>query len=63
MSPLTFAMSTATRNYAQTSNYLIPGQPFLETFISLFYSNQEHIFMDDYIIPVLKQQARFLLCL
>ena len=27
MPPLTFAMSTATRNHAQTSSYHIPGQP------------------------------------
>ena len=31
MSPLTFAMSTATHNSAQTSSYFIPKQPFLET--------------------------------
>ena len=55
MLPLTFAMSTATRNFAQTSNYLIPGQPFPETFMPLSYSNQDHTFMGDYIIPVLKQ--------
>ena len=64
MLPLTFAMSTATRNnFAQTSSYLIPGQPFLETFMPLSYSNQDHTFMGDYIIPVLKQQTRLLLCL
>ena len=63
MSPLTFAMSTATRNFAQTSSYFIPGQTFLKTFMPLFYSNQEHTFMGDYIIPVLKQQTRLLLCL
>ena len=28
MSPLTFAMSTATLNSAQTFSYFIPGQPF-----------------------------------
>ena len=55
--PLTFAISSATRNSAQTSSYLIPGQHYLETFMSLFYSNQDHIFMDDYIIPVLNQQT------
>ena len=63
MSPLNFAMSTATCNYAQTSSYLIPGQPFPETFMPLFYSNQDHTFMGDYVIPVLKQQTRLLLCL
>ena len=63
MSPLTFAMSTATRNYAQTSSYLIPGQQYLETFMPLSYSNRDHTFMGDYVIPVLKQQTRLLLCL
>ena len=58
MSPLTFAMSTATRNSAQTSSYLIPGQHYLETFMPLSYSNQDYTFMGDYIIPVLKQQTR-----
>ena len=58
MSPLTFAMSTATRNYAQTFSYFIPGQPFLETFMPLSYRNQDHTFMGDYIIPVLKEQTR-----
>ena len=48
---------------AQTSSYLIPGQPFLETFMRLSYSNQHHIFMGDDFIPVLKQQTRLLLCL
>ena len=63
MSPLTFAMSTVMRNSTQTSSYLIPGQLFQETFMPLSYSNQEHTFLDDYIIPVLKQQTRLLLCL
>ena len=54
MSPLTFAMSTATRKYAQTSSYLIPGQHYLETFMPLSYNNRDHKFMGDYIIPVLK---------
>ena len=45
MSPLTFAMSTATGNLAQTSSYLIPGQHFLETFMLLSYNNQDHTFM------------------
>ena len=31
MPSLTFAMSTATRHIAQTSSYVIPGQPSLET--------------------------------
>ena len=61
MSPLTFAMSTATHGYAQTLSYFIPGQSFLETFMPLSYSNQDHTFMSDYIIPVLKQQTRLLL--
>ena len=61
MSPQIFTMSTATRNYAQTSNYLIPGQPLLETFMPLSYSNQDHTFMGDYIIPVLKHQTWLLL--
>ncbi len=55
MSPLTFVMSTATRNCTQTSSYLIPGQHFLETFMPLSYNNQDNTFMGDYIIPVLKQ--------
>ena len=63
MSPLTFVKSTVMRNSAQTSSYLIPGQPFLKTFMPLSYSNQDHTFMGDYIIPVLKQQTRLLLCL
>ena len=54
MSPLTFAMSTATRKYAQTFSYFISGQPFLETFFPFSYSNQDLTFMGDYIIPVLK---------
>ena len=61
MSPLTFAMSTATHNSAQTSSNLIPGQHYLETNASLSDSNQDHTFMGDYIIPVLKQQTRLLL--
>ena len=61
MSPPTFAMSTATRNYSQTSSYFLPGQHFLETFMLLSYNNQDHTFMGDYIIPVLKQQTRPLL--
>ncbi len=56
MSPPTFDMSTATRNYAQTSSYLIPGQHFQETFMLLSYNNQDNTFMDDYIIPVLNRQ-------
>ena len=42
---------------------LIPGQHYLETFMPFFYSNQDHTFMGDYFIPVLKQQTRLLLCL
>ena len=57
MSPLTFAMSTATRKCAHTFSYFIPGQPFLGTFMPLSYSNQDHTFMSDSIIPVLKQQT------
>ena len=60
MPPLTFAMSTATRNYAQTSSYLIPGQHYLEIFMPLSHSNQDHTFMGDYTIPVHKQQTRLL---
>ena len=60
-SPPTLAMSTATQNSAQTSNYFIPGQHFLETFTLLSHSNQDHTFMGDYIIPVLNQQTRPLL--
>ena len=41
--------------FAQTSSYLIPGQPFLETFMRLSYGNHDQIFMEDYIIPVFKQ--------
>ena len=61
MSPLTFAMSTAIRNFAQKCSYIIPGQHFLETFMLLSYNNQDHTFMSDYIIPVLNQQTRPLL--
>ena len=61
MSPLTFAMSIATRNSAQTSSYLIPGQHYLETFMLLSYNNQDYTFMGDYIIPVLNQQTQLLL--
>ena len=61
MSPLTFAMSTVTGNSAQTSSYLIPGQLFWEIFMPLSYSDQDHTFMGDYIISVLKQQTRLLL--
>ena len=56
-------MSTTTRNSAQTPSYLIPGQHYLETFMPLSNSNQDHTFMGDYIIPILKQQTRLLLCL
>ena len=59
MSP--FAMSTATRNNAQSFSYFIPEQPFLETFMLLSYGNQDYKFMGDYIISVLKQQTRLLL--
>ena len=61
ISPLTLAMSTATRNSAQTSSYFIPGQHFLETFMLLSHINQDHTLMGDYIIPVLNQQTRPLL--
>ena len=61
MSHLTFAMSTVTRNFTQTSSFLISGQHYLETFMPLSNSNQDHTFMGDYIIPVLKQQTRLLL--
>ena len=60
MSPLTFAMSTATRKFAQTFSYFIPGQPFfwrlsclspattrtthLELTTSLHVFNQQHDF-------------------
>ena len=56
-----FDMSTGTCNSAQPSTYLIPGQPYLETFMPLFCSNQDHTSMGDYIIPDLKQQTRLLL--
>ena len=59
MLPLTFAMSIATCNSAQTSSYLIPGQHFLETFMPLSYNNQDHTFMGDYLILVLYQKTRF----
>ena len=39
----------------------IPGQYFPETFMPLSYSNQDHTFMGDYIIPVLNQQTWLLL--
>ena len=58
MSPLTFAMFTATRKITQTFSNIIPEQHYLETFMALPYSNQDHTFMGDYIIPVLKQQTQ-----
>ena len=63
MLPLTFAMSIAMHNSAQTSSYLIPGQHYVEAFMPLSYSNQDFTFMGDYIIPVHKQQTRLLLYL
>ena len=56
-----FSMSTVTRNFAQTSSYFTPGQHILETFTFLSHNNQDHTFMGDYIIPVLKQQTQNLL--
>ena len=50
---LILAMSTATRNFAQTSSYFIPGQHFLETVMFLSHNIQDHTFTGDYIIPVL----------
>ena len=61
MSPLTFAMSTATHDSTQASSYLIPGQHFLETFMPLSYNNQDPTFMGDCIIPVLNHQTWLLL--
>ena len=55
------AMSTATKNSAQTSSHFIPEQHFLETFTLLSSSDQNHIFMDDNNFPVLNQKTRFLL--
>ena len=60
-SPPNFAMSTATRNFAQTPSHFIPGQHFLETFTFLSNNNQDHSFVGDYIIPVLNQQTQPLL--
>ena len=60
ISPLILAMSTATRNSAQTSIYIILGQRFLETFTLLSHDNQDHTFLGDYIIPVLKQTRNLL---
>ena len=57
MLPLTLAMSTVMRNPVQTSSYLIPEQHYQETFMPLSYSNQDHTFMGDNIIPVLNQQT------
>ena len=48
MSPLIFAMSTVTRIFTQTFSYFIPGQPFLENFTPLSYSNQDHAFMAEH---------------
>ena len=47
--------------FAQTFSYFIPGHHSLETFMPHPYSNQDHTFMGDYIIPVLKRQTRLLL--
>ena len=57
MSPQIFAISTVTHNSVQTSSYLIPGQHYLEFFMPPSYSNQDHTFMGDYIIPALTQQT------
>ena len=54
MSPLTFAMSAATRNFAQIFNYFISGQPFLETFMPLSYSYQDYAFMAEHSFPCSK---------
>ena len=51
MLPLSFTMFTAICNSTQKFSYFIPEQPFLETFIPLSDSNQDHTFMGDYIIP------------
>ena len=55
MSPLTFAMSTATLNFAQTFSYFIPPNS-----VEDHHSSLSHCFvttlMADYIIPVLIQQ-------
>ena len=60
-SPSTLAMSTATQNSAQTPSHFIPGQDFLETSRLLSQNDQDHIFMDEYNVPVLNQQTRLLL--
>ena len=50
-SPPTLAMSTVTRNSAQTSSYFIPGQHFLVTFTLLSPNNLDHTSMGDDIFP------------
>ena len=52
-------MSTATRKNTQTLSYFIPGQPLLETFMPLSYSNQDHVFIVDYIISVFNRHHDF----
>ena len=55
MSPLTFAISTATRNYAQTFSYFIPPNSVGDHHSSLSNCYRTTL-MVDYIIPVLIQQ-------
>ena len=55
MSPLTFAMSTATRNYAQIFSYFIPPNSVGDHHSSLSHCYRTTL-MADYIIPVLIQQ-------
>ena len=55
MSPLTFAMSTATRNFAQTFSYFIPPNTVEDHNSSLSHCYRTTL-MADYIIPVLIQQ-------
>ena len=56
MSPLTFAMSTATRNSAQTFSYFIPPNSLGDHHSSLPTPYLRTTLMADYIIPVLIQQ-------
>ena len=53
MLPLTFAMSTATRKYAQTFSYFIPEQTFLKTFMpSPTATRNTHLWVTTSLLPL-----------
>ena len=57
MSPLTFAMSTATRKFVKTFSYFIPPNSVGDHHSSLSHCYRTTL-MADYIIPVLIQQQK-----